>query len=157
MKKILPLLLAILITGPALSQKMVIGSKVPDLKTVEWLTTAPPPLDGSEARPMLIEFYDPGNSTVNRLFPRLRDIKAKYGNNSSLLIILLTRQSGPIIQQLVQDHGNDYYIGSDPDGKTYQNFNVRFLPYTILVDSKNQLHWQGNLSNITDHALTSIR
>lgn len=160
MKKILLLLLAAAsLIGPALAQKLVIGSRIPDLKNIQWHTTAPPALTGGSdaTRPMLIEFYDPGNPTSNRYFPRLADIKTRHGNNNGLLIVVLTRQSGPTIDQIVRSYGNDYYIGTDPDGKVYQTFNVQYLPYTILVNSKGELSWQGNLGNITDPVLQKIK
>lgn len=154
MKKTLILLALIaLAAGEAFAQKMVIGSRIPDLKTVRWLTPAP-----KTDAPMLIEFYNPDNATSARFFPKLAGIRQKYGNgNAGLQIVVLTRIKGPALEKLTADYGEAYYIGSDPDGKVYQAFNVRFLPYAILVSSKGELYWQGNLGNITDAVLQKVR
>lgn len=154
MKKILILLtLAVCAAGQAFAQKLVIGSRIPDLKTVQWLTLAP-----KAEMPMLIEFYNPDNATSARFFPKLSDIKRKYGNgDSGLQIVVLTQIKGEAREKLAADYGEIYFIGGDPDGKVYQGFNVQFLPYTILVNSKGELYWQGNLGNITDAVLQKVR
>lgn len=154
MKKLLALLtLTLLATASATAQRMVIGSRIPDLKGVRWLTAAPKP-----ETPMLIEFYNPDNASSARFFPKLADIKHQYGNgDSGLQIVVLTGLKGPTLDKLSEDYGSSYYIGADPDGKVYQAFNVQFLPYTILVSSKSELYWQGNLGNITDAVLQKVR
>lgn len=153
MKKLLVLSLALLAAGTAFAQKLVIGSRIPDLKAVQWLTAAP----GAEV-PMLIEFYDPDNASSVRFFPKLADVKRKYGNGGSgVQIVVLVAQPGPAAEQLRRDYGDRYCIGVDPDGKVYRSFNVRFLPYTILVNSKGELYWQGNLGNLTDEVLRKVR
>lgn len=154
MKKTLILLtLAVCMAGQAFAQKLVIGSRIPDLKTVQWLTLAP-----KAEVPMLIEFYNPDNATSARFFPKLAYIKAKHGNgDSGIQIVVLTQLKGAALDKLAKDYGDAYYIGGDPDGKIYQAFNVQFLPYTILVSSKGELYWQGNLGNITEAVLQKIR
>lgn len=159
MKKILTLLgLAAWTVGPALAQKMVIGSRIPDFKEVQWLTAAPAGPGSGQTAPMLIEFYNPDNASSVRFFPKLADIRHKYGNGASgVQIVVLVAQPGAAADKLRQDYGDRYYIGADPDGKVYQAFNVRFLPYTILVNSKGELYWQGNLGNIPDAVLQKVR
>lgn len=159
MKRLLILLiLTALAAGEAFAQKMVIGSRIPDFKGVQWLTVAPAGPGSSQTAPMLIEFYNPDNASSVRFFPKLADVKSRHGNGASgVQIVVLVAQSGPAADKLRQDYGDKYYIGVDPDGKVYQSFNVRFLPYTILVNSKGELYWQGNLGNLTDEVLRKVR
>ncbi len=153
MKKILTLLgLAVGTALPASAQKLVIGSRIPDLKAVQWLTAAP----RAEA-PMLIEFYDPDNASSVRFFPRLADIRHKYGTGKAALQIVVIAAQPEAAEKLVRDGGGRYCIGVDAEGKVCQAFNVRFLPYTILADSKGVLYWQGNLGNLTDAVLQKVR
>lgn len=150
--------LALLATGTALAQKMVIGSRIPDFRGVHWLTSAPAGPGSGQTAPMLVEFYDPDNATSARFFPKLADIWQKYGNgDSGIRIVVLVARKGPAADKLLKEYGDRYHIGTDPDGKVYQAFNVQFLPYTILVDSKGELYWQGNLVNITDAVLQKVR
>lgn len=150
--------LALLAAGTAFAQKMVIGSRIPDFRGVQWLTAAPAGPGSGQTAPMLVEFYDPDNATSARFFPKLADIRQKYGNgDSGIQIVVLVARQGPAADKLLKESGDRYYIGTDPDGKVYQAFNVQFLPYTILVDTKGELYWQGNLGNITDAVLQKIR
>lgn len=148
MKNLLTTLLVCLAALTAQAQKMVIGSKVPDLRGTQWHTQAP-----ASQKPMLIEFYNPENSSSARFFPKLAEIHSRYGDR--IAIVVITRQNGPEIEKIIREHGK-FCIGRDADGKIYQNFNVQFLPYTILVNSKGELHWQGNLGNITDRDLDGL-
>lgn len=154
MKKLLLSSLVLLIAGTALAQKIVIGSRIPDFRDVRWLTTMPGGPGTGQTAPMLIEFHDPDNASSVRFFPKLADIRGKYGN---VQVVVLVARPGSAADELRQAYGDRYYIGADPDGKVYRTFNVRFLPYTILVDSKGELYWQGNLGNITDAVLQKVR
>lgn len=135
---------------PLSAQKLVIGSRVPDFKGAQWLSSAP-----QEKRPMLIEFYNPTNPTCNKFFPKLANIKKQHGDK--VQIIVLTAQTGPEIDKLVDDWGRDYSIGYDPTGKIYQNFNVRFLPFTLIINSNSEIFWQGNLGNLPSDILGKVR
>lgn len=146
MKKLIFLLALCLMLPAASAQKMVIGSKVPDFKGVQWQSSAP-----ASGKPMIVEFYNPDNSSSARFFPKLAEIKSKYGNKLEVVVLI---QNGSTIGAL---NTSGYAIGTDPDGKVYQNFNVQFLPYTILVSSKGELFWQGNLGNITDDVLQRVK
>ncbi|WP_294599785.1 hypothetical protein [uncultured Rikenella sp.] len=155
MKKLLLLLGLTLGSGSIATQaqKLVIGSRVPDFKGVEWSTLPP----RAEA-PMLIEFYAPENATSARFFPRLAEIRHRHGNgNRGIQIVVLTRKAGAVTDSLKAKYGERYFIGSDPDGKVYRAFHVQYVPYTILVDSKGELYWQGNLGNLPASVLERVR
>lgn len=155
MKKLLLLLGLTLGSGltATRAQKLVIGSRVPDFKGVEW-STLPPRAEV----PMLIEFYDSGNASSARFFPRLAEIHHRHGNgNRGIQIVVLTRGGEPALDSLRAKYGERYFIGSDPDGRVYRAFHVQYVPYTILVNSKGELYWQGNLGNLPTSALEGVR
>ena len=78
MKKILFLSLFLLMAGSVMAQKMVIGSRVPDFKGVQWMTTMPHTSETPEAAPMLIEFYNPDNASSVRFFSKLAGVKERH-------------------------------------------------------------------------------
>lgn len=132
------------------AQKLVIGSKAPDMKNIEWKSGAP-----AENKAMIVEFYQSTNPTSVKLFPKLADIKSKHGDK--LNVVVITRESNEAIDKLVADYGALYSIGYDAGGKTYESFGVKFVPFTMLVDAKGTLIWQGNLGNITDDNVSKIK
>lgn len=135
---------------PTRAQKLIIGSKLPDFKGITWLSTTP-----AEKVPMVIEFHNPQNATSGKFFCKLKEIKSKYGGR--IQIVVLTTQHTPEIDQIVESQGGDYSVGYDATGRVYQNFNVRYLPYTIVANSAGELFWQGNLGNITSDVLDSVK
>lgn len=135
---------------PAGAQKLIIGSRLPDFKGTTWLSAEP-----QSKRPMLIEFYNPQNATSNKFFVKLGEIKSKYGD--MVQIVVLTTQHGPDIDKIVTSHGTDYSVGYDSTGKVYQNFNVRYLPFTIVANSAGEMFWQGNLGNISTDILDNVK
>lgn len=149
MKQLL-LVLVVMISafGVSVAQKQyVIGSKTPSLKDVEWIDEVPEDTDS----PILIEFYQSSNPTSVKLLEKLPVLQQSYG--SKLIFVVLTRDSRSVAESL---SGRGYFVGYDPEGKVFENFGVRFTPFTMIVDSKGLLHWQGNLSNITPKALDSV-
>jgi len=146
MKKILLLaIMAACINQAGLAQKLIIGSKVPDFKGVKWQSTAP-----VQGKAKLVEFYSATNPTSAKLYSNLAGIQSKYSN---IEIIVLYREDNPEMSQLASRDGSKYLFGYDANGTTYDALGVKFLPFTMLIDSKGNLLWQGNLSNINDQVL----
>lgn len=159
MKKIFLLMsLFLLVAGTARAQKMVIGSRIPDFKGVEWLTTLPDGAGSDHPTPMLIEFHHPSNASCIRFFPKLASIWSDYGTETDgLQIVVLVAQDRSYAEQMYRDYGDKYFIGIDPDGRVYQTFNVQFLPYTLVVNSRGEVYWQGNLGNLPNEVLQKVK
>lgn len=133
----------------AKGQKLVIGSQIPSFKGITWLT-APPKTD----KDMLIDFYQSTNPSCEKFLPTLApryDLLAP-----KLSFVILTREQGPAIDKLVNSLGARYSIGYDPTGDAFNAFNVKYLPYSILVDEKGKILWIGNLGNLDDQSLLKI-
>lgn len=159
MKKIFFLMsLFLLAAGAARAQKMVIGSRIPDFKGVEWFTTMPHGAGAEQPRPMLIEFYQPSNASSARFFPKLETIWQTFADSDNgLQIVVLVAQDRSCTEQLHREYSDRYFIGLDPDGRVYQAFNVQFLPYTMVVNSRGEVYWQGNLGNLSDEVLRKVK
>lgn len=149
MKKVTLLTVTMLLTLAAQAQRMVIGSKVPDLKKIQWLGNTPP-----SGKSSFIEFYQSTNSTSKQYFPKLKDIR---NYNSNINIIVLTRENNDAIAELVREHGSEYYFGYDPQGDVFTSFGVKFVPFSMAVDPKGNLQWQGNLLQFTPDIMKTMK
>lgn len=127
-------------------QKLVIGSKMPSMRDVSWVTDQP-----VSSKPMLIEFYHSANPTSVKLFDKLEPIYSKYGNN--IAVVVISRDNRDNMVAVME---KPYKIGLDNNGKVFENFGVQFIPFTMLFDSKGELFWQGNLNTINDKVLQSV-
>lgn len=143
------LLLAFFVLQPSdiQAQKLVIGSKAPSLKDVEWLNSTP-----ADGRVMLIEFFQASNPTSVKFLDKLVGISQNHGDR--IAIIVLSRDSRDQLHQLVE---LPYHIGFDQKGAVYDAYGVMYTPFTMLVDSKGRVAWLGNLGNITESSLTEVK
>lgn len=147
--KLLLLLSFVLVcTMPLRAQRLVIGSKAPSLKSVEWLGDTPE-VGGGKA--ILVEFYQSSNPSSVKFFEKLGPINDKYG--SKMMIVVLGRDSRDAMLELTD---LPYFVGFDAGGAAYSAYGVRFTPFTMLVDSKGNVAWMGNLGNITDAVLEGV-
>lgn len=149
MKKLLTIIIAAVAVTTAAAQQFVIGSKMPELRSVKWLSKSP-----ENGQPSYIEFYQSTNKSSVEAFPKLSEIKSARSN---INIVVLVRETGEEIDKLVKNFGTDYAIGYDADGKTHDAFGVKFVPFGVLVDSRNTLQWQGNLSQFSTDQLKNVK
>lgn len=149
MKNLILITILTLSTLATDAQRLVIGSKVPDLKGVQWLNGAP-----SSSRSAFIEFYQSTNSTSKQYFPKLKIVKEL---NPNITIIVLVRESNEVIDKLVAEHGSNYYFAYDADGSVYESFGVKFVPFSMIIDPKGNLQWQGNLLQLTPETVKNAK
>lgn len=149
MKKLLFLLcLSLCCAHIAAGQKLIIGSDAPSLKEIEWQTA--PPVKGVAS---LVDFYQPSNPSCVKFLDRLGLIaKEKKGR---VQVVLLTRETGAEIDKLVAD--GRFIVGYDPTGNTYAEYYVKYLPYSMLVDSKGDIAWIGNMANLPTTTLDAVK
>lgn len=149
MKQLIITLLAAITTLSAVAQRqLIIGSKAPSLKDVEWIDVAPRDTDS----PILIEFYQESNPTSVKFLEKLPPLQQQYG--ATIAFVVLTSDSRAQAEAL---SGRGFFVGYDPKGEVFKDFGVLFTPFTMILDSKGLIHWQGNLSNITTKALESVK
>lgn len=140
MKNVVILLTLILSTTIAEAQKLVIGSKMPDLTGVQWLTKAP-----KSTKSIFLDFYQSTNSTCVANIDKIEKVISKQ---PKLSVVIITRENNAAIKSLVNKYGADYAIGYDPDGKIYSAFGVKFVPFSMIFDAKGEMAWQGNLNQL---------
>lgn len=140
MKNVVILLTLILSTTIAEAQKLVIGSKMPDLTGVQWLTKAP-----KSTKSIFLDFYQSTNSTCVANIDKIEKVISKQ---PKLSVVIITRENNAAIKSLVNKYGSDYAIGYDPDGKIYSAFGVKFVPFSMIFDAKGEMAWQGNLNQL---------
>lgn len=131
-------------------QKLVIGSKMPELKGVEWLS----PLNKGD-KALFVVFYQSTSPSSARELLELDGIYTKYG--AKIQILILTREQSLSIDLLVSQYGKKYAIGYDSSGSAFETLGVKFLPFAMLFNSKKELYWQGNLTNISPDTLQQVR
>lgn len=127
----------------ASAQRLVIGQRPADVKIKEYVLGNVLPED----RPVLIEFfYSPSKPSRDRL-PVLNEMAKAY--EGKVTVLVLARESRDRIEPLVADKGYVFTVALDEEGKTFDGFEVEYVPFSVLMDAKGRVSWFGNSAQLT--------
>ncbi len=151
MKKYLitTLLLLLVSMGELCAQKLVIGSKVEghnELTSLEWIGGTP-----QKDKTWIIDFFSSANPTAVRFYeehlPRIRDL----AGNKAEIVIVSTKGDDKFFDLANQD-GDKYHFVVDNSAALFKLLQVKFIPFTVVIDKNGKILWQGNLSDL-DHKI----
>ena len=130
MKKVLlTLLLALALpVAAAEAQNIALGERVPEVKVPAWLRGGKPACTAS--------------------LEQLRAITDKLG--AKLHVVVVTRENeekiAPLLSPFLSRHIS---VALDTGGRIFSAFNVQYVPFGVLVDSRNRALWMGNSLQLT--------
>ncbi|MFI3299129.1 MAG: redoxin family protein [Rikenellaceae bacterium] len=151
MKKYLitTLLLLLVSMGELCAQKLVIGSKVEghnELTSLEWIGGTP-----QKDKTWIIDFFSSANPTAVRFYeehlPRVSDLVG-----DEVEIIIVTTRGDDDFFELASNDGDKYHFVIDGNAELFKLLQVKFIPYTVVIDKNGKILWQGNLSDL-DHKI----
>ncbi|MCC8089670.1 MAG: TlpA family protein disulfide reductase [Rikenellaceae bacterium] len=130
------------------AQRVVIGEKAPDIKVAEWDRDIAP---RSTTKAVLLDFFHSANDQCVKNLPLLNSLQTKYGDNLS--VIVLTRETGDKMAPLINGRGYKFFVGYDGDGRTFTSYGIRFVPFSVLIDSNDRVAWTGNVNSLSDDVI----
>jgi hypothetical protein len=133
------------------AQSLVIGEKAPEIRVARWYEERPPTLAG---KAVLIDFFLASDVRAAANLFRLNELQKAC--DGRLHVVLVTRDGLDKMAPLVDGKGCAFYIGQDDGGKTFSDYGVRFVPFSVLVDVRGRLIWTGNAVALTDEALEKL-
>lgn len=149
MKKFLSILFVL--TAPfaaAEAQNIALGQRVSELKVAAWL-------DGrqSAAAPLTyVEFHHPSNAGCQRSLERLQALSSKFG--SKLRIVIVTQESEAEAAGRLRSYlSPQIAVAVDPEGRAFAAYDVRYIPFGMLLDTKNRVMWMGNSLQLTERVI----
>lgn len=135
--------LMIATTIVASAQNMSIGTKVPALAPAEWygaqLTV--------QNEPVLVEFFHTSNRDAKARVAELARLAKKY--DGRMKVVVVTSQPIEIVEEVI-DTASGYFVAIDTARKIHNAYGVKYVPYSVVVDSKGRLAWLGNSKSLTD-------
>ncbi len=141
MKKILFIIaLIVACAQSSWAQDIFIGERIPDLKGVSWL--------GGEVEPepthrTLVNFFASNNEQCCDYIDKLKQLSDESKGRFSVFVIVKgnDRRAIDMLSEYVGPH---FKVGIDTSSKIMAEFGVSYLPYGVLIDSKNRAIWMGN-------------
>lgn len=151
MKRYIVILMAFIVgaSATAAAQKLVIGQRAPEFKAAAWLTEKPA---GDKAQ--LLVFYHSSSKPATDQLGGLDGLAKKYAGK--LNVTVLARETEEKVRPLVLDCPRNYYVALDDNGKTFSNFGVQYIPFSVLADARGQVLWFGNPAQLDGKTLESL-
>lgn len=152
MKRVILLLAAVFLTlGTLQAQNIVIGERAPELKNITWLSDRQP----VAAEFTLLVFFHSSNEGCIRALSNLEELSSKLG--SKLRIVVVTQEeAGKIAPILSPRLSPRFGVALDPTKRTFSGFGVEFVPFSVLIDSRNRVVWMGNPMTVTSSFIQKI-
>lgn len=152
MKRVTSLLAAVFLTlGTLQAQNIVIGERAPELKNITWLSDRQP----VAAEFTLLVFFHSSNEGCMRALPNLEELSSKLG--TKLRIAVVTQEEGEKIGPILSPYLSPRFgVALDPTKRTFSGFGVDFVPFSVLIDSKNRVAWMGNPMTVTSSFIQKI-
>ncbi len=147
------LTLALLIPASVYAQKFVIGSKIPEVKNeknIDWVDSA-----ADISKIWVVDFYSPKNPSAEKFYNENVDrVQKDFGTKAQIVIII--KKDNPDFRDLAKKDGSKFFFAINEDGKIFEALSIKYIPYTVVIDEKNRLLWQGNLSTLTTDVISKI-
>lgn len=127
------------------AQKLIIGEKAPEIKVVEWLGGKAPVIVG---KAMFVDFFHSSNPQCVTSLDKINALHKSYGTKMNFII--LSKEGMDKMISVVNGKGYGFFVGIDEGGKTFSGYDVRFVPFSVLIDTRGRLVWTGNVTTLSD-------
>ncbi len=150
MKRFLCILLVIIASSNALSllaQRVVVGSRAPQIKGVEWISDR---LEKSD-KALMVEFFHSSNKDCREHIDHLNALACDYRHEMDVL--MLTREPSEQVAGMLLHEYQYFYIAADESGGLFRAFDVKHVPYAVIISPKGVVVWAGNPLTLTNEIL----
>lgn len=152
MKRLLILLTTLFASiGTIYAENIIIGDKTPRLRLQAWLMDMQP----EEADFTCILFHNSESALCRQSLNEIKQITNKFAPNLNLIIITKESYSeaGVALTSFISDRTS---VGFDERGRTFRAFGVKFIPFCIIINSKNRAVWCGNGASLSEAVIEKI-
>lgn len=145
-----------LISAPTEAQNIILGEKVPDSRIRSWLMDLQP----DEADYTCILFHHSQSPRCQESLSRIKRVVNK--NKGKLNLIIITKEDYSKAGVTLTKHLSDQVgVAFDDGGRTFYAYGVRFIPFCVIYDKKEDAVWCGHAKsfneNVFDRILTHKR
>ncbi|HIS33956.1 MAG TPA: TlpA family protein disulfide reductase [Candidatus Avirikenella pullistercoris] len=133
------------------AQKLVYNEKAPQLQVSEFIV----PGQMLNNKSLCIDFLVLDSQGVEEQLERLNDFAERYKGEISFIVV--AKDDKEKVQNFFAGKNPAYMVAVDDEGETFEAYDVRYVPMTVLLDKKGIFVWQGRASQLTDDLLNRYR
>lgn len=150
MKRFTFLIALILCTFSASAQRLVSGEKAPKLTVSKYIYGGP----SDKGKPVLVEFFvSSGNQSLSQI-ETLSAFADKY--RGKIDEVLISGDNEQTTRSFFSGEAPRFSVAIDADGKSFADYGVRYVPFSVLIDSRGGYVWQGRSKSIPDNVIASV-
>ncbi len=139
--KFYALILSVIITG-----SMFLSSAQAQIRISEQLQHAKPQKDTPKSL-FLVDFWATWCVPCATVSKYLNYVQ-KFGSED-LYIISLSQENPTMVKKHLERHPTNLAVAIDFEGESFTRYNVRSLPYGVLLNADGKVLWKGNPAELT--------
>lgn len=150
MKRLILLIALISCTVSAYAQRLVAGEKAPKLTVSRYIYGGP----SDKGKPTLVEFFVSSGNQSRSQIETLTAFADKY--RGKIDVVLVSGDDEQTTRSFFNGEAPRFTVAIDADGKSFADYGVQYVPFSVLVDGKGGYVWQGRSKSIPDNVITSV-
>lgn len=145
--------MALALSLAAAAQNICLGERIPDIQLASTMGRS---IDDIATDYVCLVFFHSDSAPCIEAVNSLVGQAGKYADSMS--VVLLTREAREQKESELKIYvRNNVSVAFDRDGRTFENFGIRYVPYCVIYDGKRRkARWSGSMQQLDPARLKSI-
>lgn len=145
--------LSLVVSLAAAAQNICLGERIPDIQVA---STLGKPVENISTDYVCLVFFHSESAPCIEAVNSLVGQAGKYAN--ALSVVLLTRELREQKEAVLKGYAKgNVSVAFDRDGRTFENFGIRYVPFCVIYDGKRRkAQWIGSIQQLDPARLKSI-
>ena len=126
-----------------------VGATLPEAD-LQYLSAVP----NTDGKVLLIDFWATWCAPCRAEMPHLSALQERFAKQG-LVVIGVSKESRETVTPFLPKLGMRYAYAVEGTKSWHQAFNVKALPYSMVVDRKGKIIWRGQPSELTDAQISA--
>lgn len=153
-RSVLFLTLFLIITNNALSQ-IKAGEKAPDLNITHWIENVPAN-KSLKGKFLVVDFWATWCAPCLESVPHMNELVKANKKNKDLVFLAISDEKESKIRALLKRVRFSSTVVADITSKTFDDFQVKAIPFCVLIDDKMEVKWAGEAQLLNNDMIRKL-
>ena len=153
---LLALVLLFAVTGSGCSSQSTLSGHAPDF-TLDDLDGGAVTLSDLEGQVVVLDFWAVWCSPCVEALPHLQQLHEQYAGREVVVLAINVSEDRDEVAEFMAEHGYTLTVLLDGDGRVADDYGVRGIPHTIIVDRDGEMYpVLGGIDDVEDTLLSRL-